>query len=393
MATNTLGAYNPAPFYANTALDYLKSRLGLARRINRRYDDERKSFEKGDTIQIRRPSTFTAQTAPSTAQNITTSKVTITLNSHQEVKIEVPDKELAYTQMRLVEEHIAPMATGLAEKIETDLNSLIVKFPHAYIEPSAGTTATIAGILQTKKKLFDVKCPTFDEPNMFLEIGGKESADLNALEAFSQFQGAGTAGVSTQMSGVLGRKFGCEIFETQLRPTVTYADITDFAGTITEPAAVDATSITVGGLGAAEVYKKGTIIKFDVSGHEYAVTADATMSSGAAVVSISPPIRVAEADNAAITIQAGQDNATNHTNFMFHRNCAALAFAPLPDFQEFNGLGASIFTTTDEESGLSVRARIYYVGGSSKIECALDALYGYEPLNLDYACRYEVKTS
>lgn len=394
MATNTLGAYNPAPFYANTALDILKSRLGIARRINRTYDDERKSFDKGDVIMVRRPSTFEALDAPSAAQNINTTKVPITLNSHKEVKIEVTDKELAYTGQRLVDEHIMPMAYGVAKKIEIDLNSLAIKIPHAYIEPAAGTSATIAGIAGTWEKLFANQCPTFEEQNMFFEIGGKEKADLMQLAAFSQHQGAGDVGVQTQRTGTLGRRFGFEFYETQLRPTVAYGDISDFVGTITEPAAVGDTSITVGGMGTTDVIKKGTIIKFDVSGNEYAVAADATMSGAAGVVTITPAIRVAEADNAAITIQAGQDltsSALNNMNLAYHRNFAALAFAPLPDYANYNGLGASIFTVNDEDSGLSVRARIYYVGGSSKMEAALDVLYGYEVLEPSLACRYEIK--
>lgn len=394
--TNVLGAYNPT-FYASEALIWLRKALGLATRVNMGFDEERRSFGKGDTITIRRPGVFTALAAPSTAQDIVTETVSIPLTGHWEVKYPLSDKEHAYTQERIITEHIAPAAYAIADKIDQDLASLAITVPHSYIEPAAGTAATIAGILNTRKKMFDNKVPMMNPNMMHFMLGGKEEADLLALEAFAQAQGAGQTGIDTQLSGSLGRRYGYNFFSNQNRTQATYADITDFAGTITEPAAKGDTSITVGGLGSAEVYKKGTIIKFDVSGYEYAVTADATMSSGAAVVSINPPIRVAEADNAAITIQALQDltnAATTNLNLAFHRDWAALAFARLPDFSNFpNQLGIACASIQDPVTGLALRYRVFYEGNNSKLFAAVDALWGFKELNADLACRYEIKAT
>ena len=393
---NVLGNYNPT-FFANEALIVLYKALGLATRVHLGYDEERRTFNKGDTINIRGPGKFAAASAPGAIQDIKSRSVSIQLTNHQEVRFELTDKHMAYTGDRIIREHIAPAAFALADKIDQDLATLVTTVPHSYLEPTPFTAATIAGILQTRKKLFDLGVPMKDASQMSFMVGGKEEADLLALAAFSQQQGAGDTGVATQISGLLGPKYGFQFFANQNRGTVAYADISDFAGTITEPAAVGDTSITVGGLGAAEVYKKGTIIKFDVSGLEYAITADATMSSGAAVVSINPPIRVAEADNAAITIQAGMDltqSALNNNNVAFHRNWAALAFARLPDYGEFaNRLGQDITSVQDPVTGLSVRAKIFGDGTNSKIVVVLDALYGFKELDADLACRYEVKTS
>lgn len=394
MATNTLGYYDPA-FYANEALIWLSKNLGLASRVHRGFDEERRTFDRGSTINIRRPAVFTAQDAPGSAQDLPTESVQMSLDTWKEVRIQLSDKQFAYTQQRVIDEHIAPAANALGDNVDQAIAALIPTVPHMYSEPTAGAAATIAGILQTRKKLFDNKVPLSDAANMHFMVGGKEEMDLLALSGFSQHQGAGPLGVETQQTALLGRRYGMNFFANQNRPTIAYADKTDFAGTITEPAAKGATSLTVGGLGTTDVISKGTILKFDVSGHEYAVTAAVTLSGGAGVLVVNPPLRAAELDNAAITLQGGadggQDNDTNNSNIAFHRGWAALAFARLPDYQGMsNGLGLNVVSVQDPVSGIAVRSRVHYLGASSAIEVVLDILYGVKELNADLACRYEI---
>src|SRR3989304_5787547 len=111
---NTLGAYNPI-FYASEALIHLRKALGMAGRVHRGYDRERSSFMKGDTARIRKPSTFTAQDAPSTAQDLVTDTVDIVLSYWREVKWALTDKERAFTQDDIIREHIAPSAYALGD--------------------------------------------------------------------------------------------------------------------------------------------------------------------------------------------------------------------------------------------------------------------------------------
>lgn len=387
---NSNGNYIPI-LYASEALIHLRKNLGLANRVHRGYDAERRSVGKGKTISIKRPSTFTSQSAPSSAQELAVGTVDITLSTWEEVKFALPDNEAAWADPSIITDHIAPAAYAIAASIDQDIVDLAVTVPHSYVETSSGTAATVAGILGTRKKLGDLRVPLRDQANMHYMVGTKAEADLLALSAFSQHQGAGQAGVDTQMSGYLARRYGFEFFTNQNVGTVTYANITDGAGTITEPAAVGDTTITVGGLSDVAL-NKGTIIKFDTSGYEYAVATTVTPSGGAAVVTINPAIRVAEADNAAITVQTTHDNAVLVQNLAFHRNWAALAFAALPD-QMPNELGARAFTVMDPVTGLSLRARLWYDGDNSKTLCAIDALWGVKELDADLACRHEFVNS
>ena len=48
-------------------------------------------------------------------------------------------------------------------------------------------------------------------------------------------------------------------------------------------------------------------------------------------------------------------------------------------------MGARIETVVDEESGLAIRARMFYVGDQSKVYVALDILYGMRVLNPNMA--------
>lgn len=71
-------------------------------------------------------------------------------------------------------------------------------------------------------------------------------------------------------------------------------------GTITATAAAHAKTVTMAGVtGAGAAFKRGDLI--GIAGRLYRVTADASQTSGAATVSIAPPLRAA-ASSAAVTL-------------------------------------------------------------------------------------------
>ena len=407
---NTLGVYNPT-YYAQEALIWLSKALGLGNSVHVGFDEERRAFNRGDVISIRRPSVLTVSDGGSAAQDLNTETVSLTLDKWREVRFTLSDKELAFTGPNtmdnpIIRDHIMPAAYALADDVDQKLAELVVQVPHAYGEPSGASAATIAGILKTDRALFDLKCPTKDERNMFFMIGGSEHADLAALAAFSQWQGAGPAGAATQMNNQLGQRYGYNFFRNQNRTTQAYANITDFAGAINGAVAKGVTTLVVDALGTSDVLNKGTILKFTSGaelGNQYTLTANATMSTGAGSLLITPALRVGAADNDTFAIgdlaalnqgAAGtglQDSVTNNLNLAFHRSFAALAMARLPDFGEHaNKLGANIVSVQDPVTGLAMRSRIHYLGATSKIEVVLDIVYGVKMLNPDLACRYEL---
>jgi len=376
---NTLGVYNPI-FYANEALIALKKALGLAGRIHRGYDEERKSFGKGDTINIRRPSTFTAANAPATAADLDTETVGITLDQWKEVKFKLTDKELAYTGQRIIDDHIAPAAYALADNVDQALASLYAKVPNYY---DLSGTPVVADVSGPRQVLFDLNAPVHDDANMHYMMNGALGHSLMGLAAFSQYQGAGPAGVETQQRGTLGWKYGMECFMNQNTPSHTNGSMADTAGAILAGGfSAGASTISIDDLTDAQTVKAGDVFTIAGDSQKYVFTADGTVASNAlTAIGIYPALKQDAAADAVVTIRSDSHVA----NLAFHRNFAALAMAPLSEIG--NDLGAKIASITDPDSGLSIRSRLYYVGDSSEVHVALDILYGYTILDGNLACR------
>jgi hypothetical protein len=376
--TNTLGVYNPL-FYANEALIQLESALGMASRIHMGYDEERRAFGKGEVINIRRPGTFTAQDAPSTAQDVATETVAITLEHWKEVKFKLTDKELAFTGERIINDHIRPAAFALADFVDVTLNGLWYKIPH-FIDKT-GSALVAADIPAVKKVMRDNKVPMSDLSMMHMEIGPQAELEFLSQAAFTQHQGAGLEGVEAQRTGYLARKYGYELFTNQNVVTSgTVATNADLSGTVVGAHAKGVTSVAVTALTTSGTIKQGDAIT--INGYKYAITADLTLSSGAGTVSIFPALKAAAANSDVVTLE---HRAAGDENLAFHRNAFALATAPLSEVG--NQLGAKVATVQDPVTGLAIRSRMYYVGNSSEVHVALDILFGLEVLDERLAVR------
>ncbi len=381
MSTNTLGFYNPY-FYANEALIQLEKALGMAGRIYRGYDEERRSFGKGDTINIRRPGTFTAQDAPSAAQNINAESVALVLNKWKEVKFELTDKELAFTGERIIEEHIRPAAYALADNIDSTLAALYKDVPW-YYDAAGGAVIASDDIPNTQAVMFTNGVP-LTEGQIALMVSGTGRANLLTDDDFVRQQTAGQLGQEVQLRGTLGTRYGCEIFANQNVQSHTKGTINDTALQVLGATAAGATTIS---FDAVDAGVTGTLVAGDTfviagNNQRYSVTATNTASSNAfTAVTFTPPLAQAHSDNDAVTV-----SADNHVaDLMFHRNAFALAMAPLSDLG--NKLGAQIASITDPKTGLALRSRVFYVGDSSKVVVALDVLYGVKTLDPNLACR------
>lgn len=384
MATNTLGAYNPI-FYATEALIHLRNALGMAQRVHRGYELERMTFRLGETINIRKPSVFTAQAAPAGSANLDTETVVITLDQWKEVRFEVSDKERAFTGERIIEEHIDPAAYAIADDIDQSLAALH-KDVGFNVDYGAAADATI--LLNARKQLFDNRAPM--DGNLHFMIDGQLEATFLNLEVFHK---AGTAGAAFQgplLRGTLGTRFGVEVFANQNTPTHA-AGTGPGGGTrvgalqvASPPLAKGSTSAIMDGFGFSETLKKGDMFTIAGNPQFYAVTQDTTFSGGGeATVPFFPATVVAYGDNDLVTFTDQIDTTAKVQQLMFHRNAFALVMAPLPDDLP----GAEVFTATDPQSGLSVRASRYWDGANSKLVMVIDALWGVRTLDPNLGVR------
>lgn len=389
---NVLGNYNPE-FYAQEALIQLFKALGMSGRVYRGAEQERNGAgnKKGQTINLKRPTKFTAQThvagTGSTAQDVVGEDVAIQLTSHEEVKYALTDKELAYTTEQIITDHITPAAYALADKIDQDLHALGATVgPKAYISGSASSSF----ITGPRKVLRNNEVPM--DPGMihYLVDSGLEAAFLD-LGIFSEARITGPgANEAALMNGSLGQRFGVEVFASQnadvAGPTMTStatasAGTGDPVGAASAATAANVGTLAVDGFTASETVQIGDTFTIAGDPTTYILTADTTMSTGAGTLTFYPLLRHNVANNAVVTFDTlnAIEEAANVRNLMFHRNAFALAFAPLP--MTGDGRGAQMATVTDEVTGLSVRARMWYDGTTATNYIALDALYGMQVLD------------
>lgn len=373
---NTLGYYNPV-FYAQEALIHLEKALGIGSRVHRGYEAERRTYGRGEYVNIRKPSTFSAADAPSTAADLDTGSTQIQLAYWREVKFKLTDKELAFTSDVIIDEHIRPAAYALADDIDQKLAALYKDIPWYY---DIADTTVVADITGVKKVMFDNAVP-FDGRVHYM-VGGALQKGLEDLSAFTQWQGAGPAGAEAQRTGSLGMKYGFELFANQNTPSHTAGTMADAAGAIAGDETKGATDITIDDLTNTQTVKAGDSFVIAGNSQRYVFTEDGTVSSNALTnIGIYPALVADAAEDAVVTIRVDSHVA----NLAFHRNAYALVLAPLPDMA--NELGARVKTVTDPKTGLSLRSRIYYVGNSSEVHVALDVLYGVKTLDPNLACR------
>lgn len=390
---NTLSSYNPI-FYAQEALTALEKALGLAGRVYRGYDDANTSRTKGQFIDIAVPGSFAAQDGPSSAQDVTASNIQINLSKLKEVKFALSDKELAYSSERIIQDHIRPAAYALSDKIDQDIAALFVDVPW-YFDWTG--PAAVGDITTARRILFDNKVPLSDEAMMNFMVSGQIEKELLDLTAFTQNQGAGQAGVDSQIRGYLGKRYGFNFFANQNAPSITSATVADLVGAVNNGAgyAAGIKTMAVNGFANNAAFAIGDIVVVTGHAQQYVLTADVTLDgTGAGSISFygSPLVQGGGLESAVVNTQvvtivkAGGSGATKVNSLAFHQNAFALAMAKLPDF--YDGQGVKVFATpVDPTSRLSVRARTWADPGNDKFYVALDCLYGVKTLDGNKAVR------
>lgn len=386
--SNTLGPYNPT-FYANEALIYLKKSLGMAARVHVGFDQERRAYGKGDTITIKRPSTFTVNDAPSSAQDLFVESVSATLSNWREVKFKLTDKELAFTADQIITDHIAPAAYFLADDIDQKLAALWQDVP--YQTTLAASTAAATDLIAARKVLFDNKVP-METPNLFGMLNSSVEGDLLNSSVFTQWQGSGDAGVAAQLRGSIGQRYGINWYANQNSPTQTAMAAWALTSPVTSGTQTrGATSLVISGSSGSGNVTRGTIISINGRTDQYVVTATTAMAAGGATLPITPPIQGADiAGSTTVTIGASgtaASTAAKTLSLAHHRNAFGLIMARMPDFVEFGGLGMQIASVQDPVTGLAIRACIYAVPDSSEIRVKLDVLYAVKTLDPNLAVR------
>ncbi|MBF0102273.1 MAG: hypothetical protein HQK77_15335 [Desulfobacterales bacterium] len=350
MGTNSFlnNKYNPM-FYAAEGIQELEKALGMASRVYMGYNNERRSFGKGQAINITVPGSFTAQNAGTGSQDVNTQSVNITLSQHKEVQFEVLDTEITHGGMSMITDHIRPAMYALADNIDAYLMSLM-----NYIPWKIGAQAITShlDITNPRKILRDNKV-MLDDGDIHMAVSADMEAAFLGLNIFHQAQ---IVGASTNqdvlLRGNLGTRFGVEVFATQnagvAHTSGTIVNGGDQSGALNGAHAKAATTVVTDAFTSGQTVKIGDSFVIAGNTQRYVATADATVDgSKNLTVSVWPPLVQAYPDNAVVTFENG---ATHHLDayygqLMFHRQAIALVVAPLPEIG--NNIGAKVATVTD----------------------------------------------
>lgn len=376
---NALGNYNEV-VYAQEGLTQLISSLGMASRVSRGAEAARNaSFAKGDTIKLRRPSSFTAQTAPSTtAQDIATDAYDLKLDQWSDVLIQVRDDEMSFTRDEMLKKHVVPAMVALAVKMDAYIKTLFINVAD-FID--VGATAALADLTAANKALFDnnVAVDELEAQNkLHFLVDSDIAANFQSNTSLNQAMTAGAAGLTTLQTGRLGKTMGFEIFRNQSVPAFTCGTCSVTALLINNGAGY-AKGIATINVDAASV--TGTLVAGDIltiGGKNYVVTTGGTFSGNElAGVVISPPLEAAVVDNATVTFK----NTTGKNQCLaFAEDFMGFAAAPLSD--NGNARGADIGRAFDPVTGIGVRVSSFYDAINCKNYMRVDALYGakvYQP--------------
>ena len=223
-------SYSPA-IYARWAVTLLHDALGLGSRVHRGYDEERKSFSLGDTISVRTPSSFQPQDAPATEEDLKTEFVDIELNRWKEVKFRLElDDGAAITDEEIFRVHLPNAVYAIAREVDEYLASFYEQIPHAIwtrstlrYEPE--DIIRVREVLRKNRVPMDANTDPesansiANNSNLHFMIHGAADRDFLASPEFATHRGAADdPAVRTQITGILGRKYGLKIFPSQVTP-------------------------------------------------------------------------------------------------------------------------------------------------------------------------------
>ncbi len=378
---NTLGIYDPI-FYAQEALIQLEKALGMANAVFR--DHDRSPQDKGSIIQIRRPTSFSSQAMPISAANtsdLAPDTVALTLDQWKGVQFGLTDKELSFTKEVIIEEHIRPAAVAVADDVDGTLTARFIDIPWFVDSADPGAVTDFTSL---KQVMFDNKVPNAQRSLM---IDGEREGDYLALSVFHQAN-TSADGDLAQRDGFLARKFGFDIFvnqnvKTHVPGTLGDGSGNDVLGVVDETVAIGLKNMKVDALEATKTMLIGDT--FSIAGHDrrYVLTANAVVVSDEYDLTFEPGLEAAVTDGTEVVTV--RDQAKKVENLAFHRNCFALAMAPLSVIGA--RAGAQMGLAVDPITNLALRSRLYYDGFTAKVFISLDALWGVKVLDLNLGVR------
>ncbi len=356
---------------AKLALVSLENQMVLAGLVHRDYSNE--FTHRGATVLVRKPSVLTATVVSDTvnAQTVAESSVPVVLDKLADVTLRVGSKDLSLEVVDFTAQFVEPALQAHAQLLDLYGAQLASDFAgHATV---TGTPA-VADIVQLNAVLNAQKVPKDGKRNLVL--GPMTEAGYMVLEPFLYAEHRADGGKAlrdAEMGRVLG--FNCYM-DQNVGQTHTSGAMADLVGAMQGAGAIGDGTATVDAITSGGTVLAGDVFKITGYDQWFRVTANATASAATIIVTFSPTLATAVADNAVVTFQG-----TGRDNMAFHKNAIALVTRPLD--APLGGAKAAVATY----KGLSCRVVYQYEIMTKQNVMSIDMLYGWKTLNKDLGAR------
>ena len=369
---------------AREALMLLRSTLVGARLFDRRYEANFTGDEaRGDTIRIRRRGVGTVRefTSSITVDELTETKIDLTLEKHYDLSFGVTSKQWTLDINSFSEQLLAPNVLALAEQINAYALTKLKDLPYVGgpSETAPGALPTTVGHLAAiDRRLNGLKTPVGGRVQL---VSPEYKEALLSIDTFVEADKRNDSGVALREAR-MGRLMAMDHFMDQsVDSGTTHTSGTQTAAVVNGALTPGATSIVYDG--GAET--NGTMLAGDIltiAGYgNVVVAATSTATSGAGTVTIKEPIKNAGvADNAVITVYDGGGNGRTLHGAAFHPR--AFAFASVPLAIPMEAEGAMV-----EFEGFAIRVIRDYSITTKQSTISLDCLVGATLVDGELGCQ------
>lgn len=280
--------------WAAETLMILEANMVIGNLVHTDFEDEIQEF--GDTVNTRKPGTFTARRKgvndDVTVQDATAEKIAVVLDQYFHTSFLIRDGQESLSFKDLVAEYLGPAASSLAEAIDKVLLGQAYQFMAngvgdlgRFSEDSPGATGNVKGeILNTRQKMNEKKAPVSGR-NLILAPDSETEA--LKLDLFISAEKVGDEGTALREAS-LGRKLGFDFYMAQNVGSIGPVGSDDYAFHADELAsdgAAGATTLTLD----SGVVENGQYITLENDEQPLRVTA----GGGTTGITVNRPLRVA----------------------------------------------------------------------------------------------------
>lgn len=394
---------------AKEALVQFKNNINMVGFVDRQLDTD---FEGkvGNSVRVRRLTRYAATDGAnitSSIQDTVEGSVTVVLDQFKSVATNLSSTELTLDLKDFSMQYIGPAMIELVQQVESSLTGLYSQVWNQVGTPGT-TPSTIADAMLPKTRLDKAGVP-FDMRSSFYEpeAAGKLSATLGEVFPTRIAERAIQEGTIRRYAD----------FTWTMNQSIVYHTVGAYVGTplvnganqdVTYDAVKDDykqdlitdgwTGSVVGLLNEGDTFTIDGVFEVNPKTRQttgelqrFVVRSDTDSTTGAATISMSPPmitsgaqqtVTAAPADNAPITVTSGTAGATYPQNLAMHKNAFTLAMAQLAQ-----PMGGAEFGR-ETMDGISVRVVMQYDVLTDVNVIRFDILYGVLAQNPGFAVRH-----